>query len=118
MQQVLKMAAPEGVGLSILNTENAKKYQDSGELSAKKVLILFKGVNELAEAHKQGLILEDVQIGGLGGGPNRKAVHNAITLDEEDKNTLLKLQEEGVNIYFQTTPDYPMETLDQVVKKF
>lgn len=118
MQQVFQMAAPEGVGLSIFNTAEAKKAQEAGSLLKKNVLVLFKGVAELAKAYKAGIQMEEIQIGGLGGGPNRKAVHNAITLDEEDKDTLLELQNKGVKIYFQTTPDYPMETLDQVVEKF
>ena len=30
---------------------------------------------------------------------------------------LLDLQKDGINIYFQTTPDYPSETLDKAVAK-
>ena len=58
-----------------------------------------------------------VQIGGLGGGPGRKAVNNAITLDRNDADTLLDLEKKGIEIYFQTTPDYPSETLQKAVSK-
>lgn len=47
----------------------------------------------------------------------RKPVNNAITLDRTDADLLLDLQKDGTNIYFQTTPDYPSETLDKAVAK-
>ena len=81
------------------------------------MLVLFKSVKELSDACKAGLKLEEVQIGGLGGGPGRKAVNNAITLDRADADMLLELEKDGINIYFQTTPDYPSITLKQAVAK-
>lgn len=80
-------------------------------------MVLFKGVAELNAAVQAGLKLEKVQIGGLGGGPGRKAVNNAITLDRADADTLLELEKMGIEIYFQTTPDYPSETLQKAVAK-
>jgi len=74
-------------------------------------------VKELSDACKAGLELSEVQIGGLGGGPGRKAVNNAITLDRADADMLLDLQKGGVRVYFQTTPDYPSATLDEAVAK-
>lgn len=49
--------------------------------------------------------------------PGRKAVNNAITLDRADADMLLDLEKDGINIYFQTTPDYPSETLAKAVAK-
>ena len=73
---------------------------------------LFKTAEEREEDK-----LEKVQIGGLGGGPGRKAVNNAITLDRADADTLIELEKMGIEIYFQTTPDYPSETLQKAVAK-
>ena len=45
-------------------------------------MVLFKNVTGVTRrCAKPDLKLEEVQIGGLGGGPGRKAVNNAITLD-------------------------------------
>ena len=111
MQEVFKMAAPKGVKITIVNVEDAVKRQQEGAFD------LFKGVAELNAAVQAGLKLEKVQIGGLGGGPGRKAVNNAITLDRADADTLLELEKMGIEIYFQTTPDYPSETLQKAVAK-
>lgn len=117
MQDVFKMAAPKGVKIRILSVEEAVKAQQDGELEKNRVMVLLKSVQELDNAIRAGLKLEEVQIGGLGGGPGRKAVNNAITLDRKDADTLLALEKMGINIYFQTTPDYPSETLQKAVAK-
>ena len=117
MQDVFKMAAPKGVKIKILDIPTAVKEQQEGAFDKNRVMILFKNVQELSAACKAGLKLEEVQIGGLGGGPGRKPVNNAITLDRTDADLLLDLQKDGINIYFQTTPDYPSETLDKAVAK-
>lgn len=117
MQEVFKMAAPKGVKITIVDVEHAVKLQQEGAFDKNRVLILFKGVAELNSAVEAGLKLEKVQIGGLGGGPGRKAVNNAITLDRTDADILLGLEKKGIEIYFQTTPDYPSESLQKAVAK-
>lgn len=117
MQDVFKMAAPKGVRIKILTVDEAVNAQEKGEFDKNRVLLLFKSVQELNESINKGLQLKEVQIGGLGGGPGRKAVNNAITLDRTDADLLLGIQDKGVHVYFQTTPDYPSETLDRAVAK-
>ena len=117
MQEVFKMAAPKGVKITIVNVEDAVKRQQEGAFDKNRVMVLFKGVAELNAAVQAGLKLEKVQIGGLGGGPGRKAVNKAITLDRADADTLIELEKMGIEIYFQTTPDYPSETLQKAVAK-
>lgn len=117
MQDVFKMAAPQGIKVDIISPAEAVEKQKAGDFDKSKIMILFKNVQQLAEAISLGLQLDEVQIGGLGGGPGRKAVNNAITLDRTDADILLDLQSKGINIYLQTTPDYPSETLNKAVEK-
>lgn len=117
MQEVFKMAAPKGVKITIVDEATAVAKQQAGDFDKKRVMILFKGVSQLNSAVQAGLKLDKVQIGGLGGGPGRKAVNNAITLDRTDADILLGLEKQGIEIYFQTTPDYPSETLQKAVAK-
>lgn len=117
MKQVFHMAVPQNVSLRILNISEAVKSQKDGEYEKNRTLLLFKNIDELVKAVDEGLALDKVQIGGLGGGPGRKAVSNAITLDQEDANRLLDLEKEGIEVYFQTTPDYPLENLERVLKR-
>lgn len=117
MQDVFKMAAPQGVKIRITSVEEAHQLQVNGELERNNVMVLLKSVNELKSLVNTGFKLEKVQIGGLGGGHGRVAVNNAITLDQKDADILLSLEKEEIEIYFQTTPDYPSETLQGAVAK-
>lgn len=117
MQEVFKMAAPKGVKITIVNIDDAIQRQMEGAFDNNRIMILFKGVKELYKAIQGGLKINKVQIGGLGGGPDRKAVNNAITLDRVDADMLLDLEQQGIEIYFQTTPDYPLQTLQKAVSK-
>ncbi|MHA5123176.1 PTS sugar transporter subunit IIB [Oenococcus oeni] len=119
MQEVFKMAVPKGVRLQIIASQEAAKAQKNGDFDHGKVLILFKTVAELYEAVENGLELTEVQIGGLGGGVGRKTVNNAISLDKKDADLLEDLQKnEGIEIYLQTTPDYPRSSLVDALAKF
>lgn len=117
MQEVFKMAAPKGVKIRIVSVDEAVQAQQNGELDNNRVMVLLKSVQELENVVNAGFEFKEVQIGGLGGGPGRKAVNNAITLDQTDADILLGLEKKGINIYFQTTPDYPSETLQKAVAK-
>ena len=101
MQDVFKMAAPKGVRIRILSVEEAVAAQENGEFERNRILVLLKSVQELTNAINAG----------------RKAVNNAITLDRKDADQLLAIESKGINVYFQTTPDYPSETLQNAVKK-
>lgn len=117
MQEVFKMAAPAGVKIQIYSVKEAIKAQESGQFNKRRCLILFKTVPSLYNAITSGFELNEVQIGGLGGGSDRKAVNNAITLNQEDGNKLKELEKRGIHIYLQTTPDYPSEELDKALAK-
>ena len=62
------MAAPPGVSVVIKGIESAKEYWESQEKEEKKVLV--PDLTTLKAMVDQ----EEIQVGGLGGGPNRKNV--------------------------------------------
>ena len=65
-----------------------------------------------------GVTVPQIQVGGLGGAPNRKVVFQNITLDDPDVETLEYLKGKGADIIFQTIPeDTPMK-LDDILKRY
>lgn len=117
MQEVFKMAAPVGVKIKIYSVANAIQAQKEGKFEKNRCLLLFKTVPSIYEAVTKGFKLSEIQIGGLGGGADRKAVNNAITLNKEDGKKLKKMEDLGIHIYLQTTPDYPSIELDEALAK-
>ena len=53
----------------------------------------------------QEIIKEEIQVGGLGGGPNRKNVLKNINLSEEDVAILTQLLTKGIHVFFQAIPE-------------
>lgn len=82
------------------------------------VLVLFPSLAAIQEAVQQGFDVADIQVGGLGGGPNRKAVFQNITLDEKDVGILNDLKSRGIKAVFQTIPEDKPQSLDDILKKF
>lgn len=117
MQDVFKMAAPAGVQINIYSVKDAVAAQKKQAFDKRRCLLLFKNVSSVYDAVNQGLEIKEIQVGGLGGGPGRKAVNNAITLDKADADKLQELEKKDIHIYLQTTPDYPSEELDDAVAK-
>lgn len=117
MQEVFKMAAPAGVKIKIFSVDEAIKAQQEDAFDKRHCLLLFKTVPSIYEAVMKGFKMNEIQIGGLGGGKDRKAVNNAITLNLEDGQKLKEMEQKGIRIYLQTTPDYPSIELDEALKK-
>lgn len=54
---------------------------------------------------QSGVEVKEVQVGGLGGGPDRKVVYQNITLNEKDAGLLKELADKGTTVIFQTIPE-------------
>lgn len=118
MSSIYSMAAPPGCKVSILSTEKAvaEWKKDGLGPSSNSTIILFKDVKTALAAWEAGLILDRLQVGGLGGGPSRKAVFKNITLDGRDAEELTVLQNGGVKIFFQTVPEDTPGDLESALK--
>lgn len=117
MSQVYVMAAPAGVNVEIISTDEAAAAWKSNELGNGNLLILFKRVKSAFEAQQKGLPIHTLQIGGLGADVGRKVVHNQITLDKADAEKLQKISENGTKVIFQTVPEEKFGSLDKILKK-
>lgn len=72
----------------------------------------------MQQVYDNGVTVSQIQVGGLGGAPNRKVVFQNITLDDADVSVLEYLSGKGVDIIFQTIPeDAPMK-LDEILKRY
>lgn len=114
---IYEMSAPPGMKVLCFDESSAKDKID--ELSNdSKVLLLFADVASLKRVYDLGLELKNVQIGGLGGGPDRKPIYKNITLDDEDFNYLKSMHDAGVVIEFQIIPEDKPYEFEEVIKKF
>jgi D-glucosaminate-specific PTS system IIB component len=110
MSNIYKMATPADVKCSVVGIDTFMAAWNKNQLGEGNALVLFKDVHTTVEVWKKGFPLDQLQIGGLGAGPGRKAVYLNMTLNPEDAAMLTEMTSGGVNIFFQATPeDKPME---------
>lgn len=114
---IYKMSAPPGIDILCYSNKEAVGKWQNNEFPEAKILLLFADIQSLAEVFRAGLKVNEAQIGGLGGGPNRRAVYHNITLDDHDTKVLLDLSAAGLTVFFQTIPEDTPLSLEKAVKK-
>ncbi len=104
MGNIYRMATPAGVRCAIVSTGHFVDSWKSTRLGDGTAMVLFKDIETVYNTYKQGADLEELQIGGLGAGPGRKAVYQNMTLNKQDYDFLQELSD-NMDIYFQATPE-------------
>ena len=118
MKNIYLMAAPPSIKVDVFGTQETGEIWKNDKFGNGKVLLLFPSLAVLKQTMEAGLVLEKLQVGGLGGGPSRKVVFQNITLDDKDVEILKELNEKGIDIIFQTIPEDKPQKLAEVLKKY
>lgn len=105
MVEIYTMASPPGVNVVVLTEDQFIEKDAQGTFDSGNILVLLKKVVTLKNLIMKGVRFKEVQIGGLGGGMNRKQIVTGITVSDEEMNILKEVAKEGINIYFQVTPE-------------
>lgn len=117
MASIYAMAAPPGISVDVFTEDQAIEKWEKDQFGEGKVFLLFKDVGTTYRMHKRGFPLIDVQIGGLGSGPDRKNVFGPITLNGADVKLLKEISEDGIRVYLHQVPDEPSMELEKVLEK-
>ena len=118
MRSIYLMAAPPDVKVECLGNESIKKAKENGDLENGRILLILPDIDTLKKIIDADIYKGKVQIGGLGGGPNRKVVFQNITLNEHDTKILEEINKAGVEIYFQTIPEDSPQSFDKILEKY
>ena len=118
MKNIYLMAAPPNIKVDCYGNASLPAAWKENQLGDGNVLVLFPSLSAVQEAVQLGFDVQTIQVGGLGGGPNRKAVFQNITLDEKDVGILGALKDSGIQVFFQTIPEDKPQSLDDILKKF
>lgn len=118
MLEIYLLSAPAGVKVECYGIEDTIRRYRENQFENGRVLLLLPDLKSMKQVYDGGVTVPQIQVGGLGGAPNRKVVFQNITLDDPDVEILEYLQSKGVNIIFQTIPeDTPMK-FDEVLKRY
>ncbi len=118
MLEIYLLSAPAGVKVECYSKSDAVRNWKENQFGNGKVLLLLPNLESMKVVYDGGIKVSYIQIGGLGGAPNRKVVFQNITLDNADVNVLTYLKDQGVNIIFQTIPEDIPQSFDSIIKKY
>lgn len=118
LAQVFLMAAPPGIKVAIRSIEKAVHGLKNDIFQNKKMLILFKSVENVYRAVELGLPIDSLQIGGLGSGMNRKMISLELSINDQEAKMLTEVEQKGIRVYFQVTPKDPSISLSEVLNTF
>lgn len=115
LQTIYVMAAPPNIKVTIKGTETVLKYWES--IVDGNIMLLVPDLETLEIVHKLGLIDNEVQIGGLGGGEGKKNVIKNLNLSEKDTDIIKNLIEQNIKIVFQAIPEEnPINLKNLIIK--
>ena len=101
---VMKMVAPPDTELSITGSDEVGRLLPELDGSDKNTLILVKYPKVAKLLFDSGVLLRELNVGGMGANAERRKLFKNISASEEERKTLIELKEEGVKVYFQVTP--------------
>ncbi|MDA9472707.1 PTS sugar transporter subunit IIB [Enterococcus sp. 5H] len=119
LQSIYVMAAPPGVEVKIYGVESAIAYwKEAAPNSSAKILFLVPDLSTLEAMVNACVVENDIQIGGLGGGAERKNVLKNINLSENDVEILNRFSEKNLNVFFQAIPEDNPMPIAKLVEKY
>ena len=116
MQQIYKMSAPAGIKVEVKSVEEAVGKMGRGGYESCDLFVLFRDVDSICRAYRAGFPFQELQIGGLGAGPDRKKVYGPISLNKKDVDMLNEMRDAGVHIYLHQVPTEPSMEYSEVLK--
>ncbi|CAJ0999678.1 PTS system mannose-specific EIIAB component [Sodalis praecaptivus] len=119
LADIYVMAVPPGVDIHVMAEEQFINASQEGYFNSNKsnVLVLFKSIGNVRHLMSRDILFKEVQVGGLGGGVNRRSVVNGISIDDQDLQDLKFIQSQGTAVYFQVTPEEVKLTLDKAITR-
>lgn len=102
---VMKMVAPSDRELVISSEDQINELVPKFDAEPENVLILMKTPEVAKKIFEAGVKLTELNIGGMGANPERKKLFKNISASPSEVQTLKEIQNSGVFVYFQVTPD-------------
>ncbi len=109
-KQVLRMATPATCKLSVLPVEKAAANINAGKYDAQRLFIVVKKPEVYVRLVKAGVKLDQIILGNITSMDIVKSFNRNINCGQDDVDALKELQELGVPMVIQLTPqDTPQE---------
>lgn len=116
-KEVLKMAKPASVKLSILSERGASERIVAGKYDDENVLILVKNPLTILSLVNNGVNVEEIIVGNLSKKEGGRVITRSININKEDENAFEELNEKGIKIYSQMVPNDAKKDFIKLMKE-
>lgn len=113
MGDIYRMAVPDRE-VDIVRLGDVQKAIDRKDDT---VLLIFKDVASAYTVYKNGLQLQELNVGAVQNSAQRKSVVQGVALSAEEYDTLSEMKAEGVNVFLQPIPENDPVSLGSIEKK-
>ena len=104
-KEVLKMAKPSNVKLSILSIKGASERIINGQYDEETILVLVKSPITIYEMIELGVKISDIIVGNISKKENTREITKSININKDEERCFLKLKNKGIEIYAQMVPN-------------
>lgn len=116
-KRMLKMACPNGVKLSILDTETATANIKNEKYQNDRIFVIVKEPETLDDLLEKGFPLKEVNVANMSGGKGTRQIVKTVCITEDDEKIFRKLNDRGVILYTQMVPSVEKEAFIPLLNK-
>lgn len=103
LKQVMVMAAPPNVTVKVYSVEEG--IAELKKETQEKAIVLTKTPSQMKALLDSGIVIKEINIGGMGTAPGRKNVLRNIQISKEEVDLLREMEKEfNVHVFFQVVP--------------
>lgn len=104
-KQILKFATPNGMKLKVLSIAEGYDFWQKAQLSSNNIMVLFKTISSVYKLAKMGVKFDEVMVGPSSYKERSIEIIQSTYFSEQEIEDTKKLDELGVKIFFQHTPE-------------
>ena len=113
---LIQQAAPSGIRTHTIPVSKLAEIHDDPRFGNTKALILFETPQEALEAVELGVELDHINIGSMAHAEGKTMINNAISVDEDDVETLQALKDHGITFDVKKIPSDSAGDLQALLK--
>lgn len=116
-KSLLSQAAPPGVRTHAIPISKLVEINDDPRFGATRALLLFDNPQDVLEAVKQGVDIDEVNLGSMAHTTGKQMINKALSVDAADVETFKELKELGVTFDVRILPGDSRADLDSLLRK-
>lgn len=114
---LIKQAAPPGVRANVIPIAKLAEINEDPRFGGTRALLLFETPQDVLEAIKLGVELDEVNLGSMAHSKGKVMINNSVSVDDDDVKTLMALKDKGVKFDVRKVPADSAQNLDRLLKK-